>query len=112
MGKTLLPEDFKVTDEMKAWAKQKVPSVDVESQFELFCDYWRAHGKKMMDWNATFRNWLRRAPEFERPVNRFSNFERSRPVVRGNSEPLRVFAAPANLNDNSPRFPDSRFRKQ
>jgi len=79
--KTLIPTDFVITEEMRAWAKKKVPQVDIEAQTEVFCDYWRAHGKKMMDWAATWRNWMRRAPEFSRPVNRFSQFERTRPVT-------------------------------
>ncbi|MCA1782023.1 MAG: hypothetical protein LC679_07570 [Intrasporangiaceae bacterium] len=36
-------------------------------QFDRFCDHWRgqpgAKGRKV-DWQATWRNWLRRAPEF------------------------------------------------
>lgn len=67
MAKTLLPDAFAITPEMRGWAREKVPTVDIDSQHEVFCDYWRAHGKKMADWQATWRNWMRRAPEFARP---------------------------------------------
>lgn len=89
--KTLIPTDFSITDEMRKWARAKVPQVDIEAQTEVFCDYWRAHGKKMLDWPATWRNWMRRAPEFARPVNRYSQFERSRtppPPTRTIAPPL------------------------
>jgi hypothetical protein len=66
--KTLLPEGFPITEDMRVWAREKVPNVDIDGQHEQFCDYWRAHGKKMADWTATWRNWMRRAPEFTRPT--------------------------------------------
>lgn len=66
MGKTYLPDGFAITDAMREWAKAKVPGVDIESQTERFVDYWRGNGKKMADWVATWRNWMRRAPEFSR----------------------------------------------
>lgn len=62
--KTTFPDDFRVTEDMKLWAQEKTPNVDIQDQTERFCDYWRAHGKKMADWVATWRNWMRRAPEF------------------------------------------------
>ena len=76
MGKTLIPENFCISEEMRLWARYKVPSVNIDEQHELFLDYWRAHGKKMLDWVATWRNWMRRAPEFARPVNQYSQFAR------------------------------------
>lgn len=80
MGKTLIPDDFQITDSMRQWARMKVPGLDIDSQHEMFVDYWRAHGKKMLDWQATWRNWMRRAPEFARPsVNRYSQVERRTP---------------------------------
>jgi len=94
MSKTLLPNDFRLTEEMRLWAKYKVPEVNVEAQFEMFCDYWRAHGKRMEDWMATWRNWMRRAPEFARPVNRYSNFERARPAPSDAIPPRKDVAPP------------------
>jgi len=66
VGKTLLPDDFQITESMRAWARAKIPQVDIDSEHENFCDYWKAHGKKMADWVATWRVWMRRAPEFAR----------------------------------------------
>lgn len=48
---------------MRAWANAKVPQVDIDKEHEKFCDYWLAHGKRMANWEATWRNWMRRCPE-------------------------------------------------
>lgn len=48
---------------MRAWAKTKAPQVDIDAEHDTFCDYWRGHGKAMADWEATWRNWMRRAPQ-------------------------------------------------
>lgn len=63
MGKRQIPEGFSVTPEMRAWAEMKAPSVDIDREHESFVDYWLAHGTKMADWPATWRNWMRRAPK-------------------------------------------------
>lgn len=83
MAKTTVPENFSISPELRAWARQSVPQVDIDAQHEIFMDYWRAHGKKMADWNATWRNWMRRSPEFTRPVTQHSQVERrpTRPAV-------------------------------
>jgi hypothetical protein len=59
-----LPDDFAPTEDHTAIAAGL--GVDLEREFEKFCDYWRAEGKPKADWNATLRNWLRRAGEDRR----------------------------------------------
>jgi hypothetical protein len=63
MAKSVLPEDFLISAEMRIWAEVKSPTVNIDTEHENFCDYWRAHGTKMADWTATWRNWMRRAPK-------------------------------------------------
>lgn len=48
---------------MRAWAAQKMPQVNIDKEHEKFVDYWLGTGKAMADWNAVFRNWIRRAPK-------------------------------------------------
>jgi hypothetical protein len=98
MSKTVLPRDFMISSEMRDWATKKFPTIDVDEATEEFCDYWRGHGKMMADWVATWRNWIRRVPQFSRPVQRVTKTS----IIARRSEPI---APPANLNDNSPRFP-------
>jgi len=63
---TRLPDGWQPEPEpelVKAIGGQKAAG----EQFARFCDHWRAQpgakGRKV-DWQATWRNWLRRAPEF------------------------------------------------
>jgi hypothetical protein len=63
---TRIPEDFTVTVDMVAWARDHVPAVDGRRETEKFIDFWRAKpgaaGVKA-DWVSTWRNWMRKADE-------------------------------------------------
>jgi hypothetical protein len=61
--KTDIDPDFEITDKLRAWAAVKAPRVDIDLETEKFVDYWLAHGTRMASWEATWRNWMRRAPE-------------------------------------------------
>jgi hypothetical protein len=59
-----LPENWVPSSELLAWAKKERPDVLVEREIEIFRDYWIAQpGQKgvKLDWDATFKNWIRRA---------------------------------------------------
>jgi hypothetical protein len=46
--------------------KRECPMVNLEAEHRKFSDYWRAKAGKdstKLDWNATWRNWIRRAAE-------------------------------------------------
>lgn len=80
---TRLPDQFPVSAEMAAWAREKAPSCGT-ADHEAFCDYWRgvpgAKGRKR-DWEATWRNWMRR--EHERRASRQPNGRTSPPAATG-----------------------------
>lgn len=60
---TRIPDPFIVTKEMREWAADRVPNVNVNASTERFVNYWRAEsGAKAskLDWVATWRNWLLR----------------------------------------------------
>lgn len=63
LGKTCIPETFSISEDMRNWAEKSVPQVNIDKEHESFVDYWLAHGTKMADWSATWRNWMRRAPK-------------------------------------------------
>jgi hypothetical protein len=49
---------------MRAYVADKAPSVDVDAEVENFVDYWTARsgsGAVKLDWDATWRTWVRRA---------------------------------------------------
>lgn len=59
-----IPEPFVLTGAMAKWAEKNVPGFNYTAETERFIDYWRAapgeRGVKA-DWQATWRNWIRRA---------------------------------------------------
>lgn len=57
---TRIPEPFLVTPEMRQWATERTPGVDVNSATEKFVNHWRAATRNAtkLDWLATWRNWL------------------------------------------------------
>ena len=69
---TKLPEDWKPGEALMKWCLSVVPGgrwSPESRQFVLdqhgrFADHWRATGKRFVDWDATWRNWMRKA--FER----------------------------------------------
>jgi len=62
---TRLPDDFEVTEPMKAWAREHTP-VASRVDHDMFIDHWRSQsGQRAVkrDWEATWRNWMRRVQE-------------------------------------------------
>ncbi len=57
-----LPADWKPNDAMLAWATAERPDLVMRKAIDSFTDYWHgvagAKGVKL-DWDATFRNWIR-----------------------------------------------------
>jgi Helix-turn-helix domain len=61
----IVPSDFEITPEMRKWAKEAVPNVDVDAQTLLFRDH--EFRDPHSNWVAAWRTWMRRTPEFQRP---------------------------------------------
>jgi len=58
---TRIPDDFAVTPEMVAWARERVPHVDGRLETEKFVNHWQAKTGRdatKLDWIATWRNWM------------------------------------------------------
>lgn len=63
---TKISSPFQVTEDMMDWlADAKLP-IDWMKQTELFVDYYIANGKTMKDWAAAWRNWMRKAAEYQK----------------------------------------------
>lgn len=59
---TRIPDDFTVTDDMRAWARGSTPLVG-QAESDLFIDYWQAEsGAKALksDWRKAWQVWMRR----------------------------------------------------
>ena len=65
--KSRLSAEWKPSETNTAYAKEQgFSDAEISRQAELFRDHWLANGETKDDWDATWRNWIRRAPEFER----------------------------------------------
>ena len=60
-GSKRVPQEFQVTEDLLAWAKENTPGVDVKRETEKFRDHEFAQPRK--DWIAAWRNWMRKAVE-------------------------------------------------
>lgn len=63
---TRVPEPFEINESMRAWAKEHAPLVELEFHTAEFVDFWRGvSGQKgvKLDWEATWRNRMRRKQE-------------------------------------------------
>jgi len=62
-----LPDGWLPSAELAEWTKRECPRIDCRVEAEKFRDYWRSKpgssGVKL-DWDATWRNWVRKAQEF------------------------------------------------
>ena len=63
---TRLPDDWVLPMSWGEWAQSERPdmtTVDVRKEAEVFADFWHAKAgadAKKLDWQATWRNWIRR----------------------------------------------------
>lgn len=58
----IVPESFCVTEDMRSWAKEKYPNVDIDSETEKFRDH--EFRDPHSNWIAAWRQWIRRCTEF------------------------------------------------
>ena len=68
-----IPDDFSVTEDMRSWATEKHPQVDIDKATLNFIDYWKSKPKdnKQLDWTRTWQRWIRTTrPEVKPRVTR------------------------------------------
>jgi hypothetical protein len=59
------PKSFEITDGHREWGKANAPRVDLAAETAKFLDYHTAKGNSLKDWDAAWRNWMRKAVEFK-----------------------------------------------
>jgi len=70
---TRLPESWRPSPSLMTWAAKERPDVCATRQVGAFTDFWNAKPGKdacKLDWDATFRNWIRNCRADPRPVVR------------------------------------------
>jgi hypothetical protein len=61
-----LPEDWVPAPAVRAQLTEQYPWIDLRAEHAKFTDFWKAKAGKdaaKLDWDATFRNWIRSAAE-------------------------------------------------
>ncbi|QBQ53396.1 hypothetical protein [Nitrosococcus wardiae] len=58
-----------MTEKLLAWGEEKDPNIDLAQECEKFRDYHQAKESLFSDWEAAFRNWIRKAAEFKADKN-------------------------------------------
>ena len=66
-----LPDDWQPKPETVAAMSAAMPGVDFRLEHAKFRDHYKSNSKAMKDWDATWRNWMRRVKEFA-PTSRAS----------------------------------------
>ena len=68
-----LPSDWTLPAEWRAWSLEERPDLDPEKMADCFRDYWiSVPGQKgvKLNWHATWRNWVRRQKQLEKPAGK------------------------------------------
>src|SRR6056300_1284681 len=60
-----IPNNFKLRDQDREWAKKtfKITDEEVDRQLELLTDH--EFRRSYTDWNRVFRNWIRKSDELQ-----------------------------------------------
>lgn len=75
-----MPADYEPSDDIRALAATL--GVDLARATAECRDYFGGKGQPMADWNATMRNWVRRAPSFaSRPTGTYKAREIQQPLA-------------------------------
>jgi hypothetical protein len=63
---TTIPDIFRVTGEMRDWAKKHARNitVDLDDQTERFANHAKQNDRRCRDWAAAWRNWILKAQDF------------------------------------------------
>ncbi|WP_330184993.1 hypothetical protein OHB26_16260 [Nocardia sp. NBC_01503] len=60
---TVLPSGWRPDTALVETMRAECPDIDLPAEHRKFADYYRATGRAMVDWPATWRNWMRRSAE-------------------------------------------------
>lgn len=58
---TPAPEAFEVTGDLRRWAAENAPRVNLDRETGNWLDYHRAKDSRFADWTSAWRTWMRRA---------------------------------------------------
>lgn len=79
-----IPDDFALTEDMRAWGRENCPTVDGIEETMKFINYWQAKAGKdatKLDWVATWRNWMLNAKS-RQPAAKKDPTENARSIMQ------------------------------
>lgn len=89
-----LPADWQPKEADVEKLVASFPNVDIEHETDSFRDYWASRGEARADWDAAFRNWIRKAASFApAPVSRIQGRPAGRAAAIGEANRTRVNGA-------------------
>ncbi len=59
-----LPDGWQPSEATKAWARENHPAHATKGVLAAFVDHARATNRKLIDWDAGFRNWIRQEEKY------------------------------------------------
>lgn len=91
--KSLLPEDWRLPDGWRAWAKAHCPgrALWISSEADKFRDHFLGTAGRKADWAAAWRLWWRRACEAPAPRGKTRAGGRGAVTARDTEEPAHVY---------------------
>lgn len=103
---TRLSENFVVTPEMVAWARERVPQVDGRHETEKFINHWSSKSGRdatKLDWVKTWKNWMltaaERLPARASPINGYrSQTDANIAAFLGGDQPPQLLALPGGAS--------------
>lgn len=55
---TPAPDEFPISEEMRSWADEHAPGVDIDAETERFLNRNRSKDEKYVNWLAAWKNWM------------------------------------------------------
>ncbi|UPK64660.1 helix-turn-helix domain-containing protein [Rhodococcus pyridinivorans] len=100
---THMTEDWKPKDDVDQKMRDQFPNFDHDGELASFRDYYIGHGKKMKDWDASWRNWVRRGSR--KFTSRSTSYSKPEPFdVRASA--IRMFSdASSSPEQDAPTIP-------
>jgi len=90
--KARLPAEWSPSEELRAWTQTSHPDVNAHTELEKFRDHWTSKGEARLDWDATWRNWIRKAAQFSNAAKPFSERKTTWRPDPADDEPLEKHA--------------------
>lgn len=96
-----IPNDFSASPEMRNWAANACPGVDVQGETAKFIDHSLANGRACVDWMAAWRKWVRQAAEYQKKKTPRTNHQIDQDPARKRRAELLSLAETLGLSRRS-----------